>query len=303
MTNPLHELLKRRPTAILDGALATELEGRGAVLDTHLWSARLLADRPELIRAVHLDYLRAGADIVTTASYQATIAGFARAGFVEAEARRLLRRSVELARAACHDAAAGGAPALVAASIGCYGAALADGSEFTGAYDVGEAALMDHHQPQLEALVDAAPDLIAFETIPRLDEALACARLLESAAGACGWISVTCRDERSTRHGEPIEDVVRALDRFERVAAIGVNCTHPAHVEGLLRRAREHTSKPLIVYPSSGETWRDRRWQGSRDPGGLAREARAWTAAGARVIGGCCRITPAHIAALRAALS
>lgn len=308
--NVLARWLAVQPHLVVDGALATELERRGADLRDPLWSARVLVERPELIHQVHLDYFRAGADVATTASYQASFEGFAGRGLGRDEAERLMRLAVRLALDAREQflretggLAPGRQRPLVAASVGPYGAMRADGSEYRGDYGLEEAALMDFHRPRLRVLADAGADLLACETIPCLAEARALARLLQELPGACAWISFSCRDDGHNSQGEPWADCVRALDGFAEVAAIGVNCTAPQHIEALVATARAHTAKPVIVYPNRGEQYDAvaKQWlhvPGS-DPSPFAQQAMAWAHAGARLIGGCCRTTPEDIRALR----
>jgi homocysteine S-methyltransferase len=304
----LQEFLAQQPVMVLDGALATELEARGCDLNDPLWSARVLIESPALIQQVHADYFAAGADVATTASYQATFEGFARRGLGREQAEALMRRSVELARAA-RDAfwtdpahRQGRVRPLVAASVGPYGAMLADGSEYRGHYAIDEAALMDFHRPRMAALLAAEPDLLACETVPCLAEARALARLLAEFPAARAWISFSCRDEKHNCQGEALADCLAELDRFEQVLAVGLNCTAPALVPALLRDAAKATSKPLLVYPNSGEQYdaQGKCWHGPRDAEQFATAAREWHRAGARMIGGCCRTGPADIAAVSA---
>jgi len=304
---PFDAIFAHRPLVVLDGALATELERRGADLNDPLWSARLLIEQPERIREVHLDYFRAGADVATTASYQATFEGFARRGLGADEAAALMRRAVGLAVEArelfwaepAHRA--GRERPLVAASVGPYGAMLADGSEYRGHYGLDEAALMDFHRPRLAVLAAAGADLLACETIPCLAEARALARLLPEFPTVVAWIAFSCRDGRHDCEGEPIAQAVAALEGFEQVVALGVNCTAPEHIDSLLEQMRGATRKPLLVYPNSGERYDAVRkaWHGEASAARFADQARGWHARGARLIGGCCRTTPADIAAVR----
>jgi len=303
--------LARHHHLVLDGALGTELARRGADIDDPLWSARLLIEQPALIREVHLDYYRAGADVATTATYQATFEGFARRGIGHDEAARLMRLAVALAceardlfwrEAQADPAQAHRARPLVAASVGPYGAMLADGSEYRGDYGLSEDELMDFHRERLHVLAEAGADLLACETVPCLVEARALARLLEERPGAEAWISFSCRDGEHVSDGGRFADGVAALDGFAAVAAIGINCTPPQQTESLVRIARAHTAKPIVVYPNAGEQYDavTRTWHGTAHAGGdaLAGAALHWAEAGARLIGGCCRTTPADIAAL-----
>jgi homocysteine S-methyltransferase len=286
---------------VLDGGLASELERRGADLSDPLWSARVLLEDPDLIRSVHEAYVAAGADVLISASYQASVEGFERRGLTTAEGMALIRRSVALAR----EAAAARAGTQVAGSIGPYGAALANGSEYRGHYGVGRNRLAGFHRPRLEALVDAEPDILAIETCPSPDEAGLVLRLLEDLPPVPAWVSYSCRDGGHVSEGQTIEEAIRAVDGHPRLMAIGVNCVAPAHVDELLARMRNTTGLPLVVYPNAGERWdaTARRWVDPSRPFDPATDAPRWRDAGAAFIGGCCRTTPATIAALREALA
>jgi homocysteine S-methyltransferase len=308
--DPLGPFLSAGGALVLDGGLATELEKAGFDLDHALWSARLLRDAPEAVVAVHASYLDAGADCITTASYQATVPGLVREGLTETQARALLLRSVELAQEARaafwadERRRAGRRRPLVAASLGPYGAFLANGAEYTGDYDLDEAGLLAFHRERLRLLAKSGADLLACETIPSAAEARALATLLAETASVRAWVSFSCRDGRRLCDGTPFVQSVRALAPLPQVAAVGVNCTAPDHVEELLRAAASVTAKPLVAYPNSGELYDPlaKVWRGAStaaDWGGLAR---TWRRAGARLIGGCCRTGPRHVEAIRKAL-
>ena len=300
--NPIECMLQAHGVMILDGAMATELEARGCDLADELWSAKILLERPEEIAAVHMDYFLAGADCAVTASYQATVEGFARRGISGERARELLRDSVRLACGARDrfwadpEHRAGRGRPLVAASIGPYGAYLADGSEYRGGYRIGRAELAEFHRERMRILAEGA-DLLACETIPCLEEAVALAELAERETGLFCWVTFSCRDGGHISDGASIEECARALERFERVAAVGVNCTAPEYVEELIVRLRGATSKPVAVYPNSGEQYdpASKTWHGGADGPGFGERAAAWYRAGGRLIGGCCRTTPEDI--------
>ena len=279
---------------VADGGLATELEARGSDLSGSLWSARLLADAPEQVRDAHLAFFRAGAVIATSASYQASFEGFARAGAGRREAARLMRLSVELARAARDAMAGDGRARWVAASAGPYGAALADGSEYRGRYGLSVRELAAWHRPRLEVLAEAGPDVLALETVPDSDEAEALMTAI-SGLGIPAWLSYSIAGER-TRAGQPLAEAFAVAASVPEVVAVGVNCCAPADVPMAIAVAREVTGKPVIVYPNSGEEWDARRRAWTGRPGYSAAQPRQWIAAGARIVGGCCRIRPADIA-------
>ena len=310
-SNPLAPFLKDDAVLILDGGLATELERRGADLNDPLWSAKLLIEKPDLIRDVHLDYFRAGADVATTASYQATFEGLANRGLDQDAAAALMRAAVTLAIDAREEfwsdpANRGGRlKPLVAASIGPYGAMLADGAEYRGDYRLSEDALMEFHRPRMRVLAGSGADLLACETIPCLDEARALARLLAEFPAIGAWISFSCRDGRHDSRGELLAECARALERFDQVLSIGVNCTAPQHIESLVAELEHSTGKPIAVYPNSGEQYdaSTKHWHGCAVSRKFADDAGRWRRAGARLIGGCCRTTPHDIMALKDALS
>jgi homocysteine S-methyltransferase len=282
---------------VLDGGLSNQLADQGCDLDDALWSARLLADAPEQIEAAHTAYVRAGARVLITSSYQATYEGFAARGIARREATVLLRRSVALARAAARDRD----DVWVAASVGPYGAMLADGGEYRGRYGLSVAELERFHRPRMEALAEAGPDVLALETVPDTDEAEALLRIVEG-LGVPAWLSYTVAGA-ATRAGQPLEEAFRIAADTDAVIAVGVNCCAPADATRAVETASATVDRPVVVYPNSGETWVEqaRDWRGGSvfDPA----LAPAWQRAGARLIGGCCRVGPGQISALARSLA
>jgi homocysteine S-methyltransferase len=288
---------------VLDGGLATELNARGFDLSDALWSARLLADAPEAIEEVHLDYFEAGADVAITASYQASYDGFTARGLSRFETDNLLQRSVTLARSARDRFLARhpntGRTLRVAASVGPYGATLHDGSEYRGDYALDETALADFHRARMATLLAAGPDLLACETIPSLLEARAILHVLHEHPSARAWVSFSCRDEAHTSAGDPIAACARLLDAEPQVVAIGINCVSPTLVTSLVRAIATETAKPIVVYPNSGEIWNARAhcWEGTATR--FTSYLDEWMDAGVSWLGGCCRTTPADIRRIR----
>jgi homocysteine S-methyltransferase len=280
---------------ISDGGLATELESRGHDLSDDLWSARLLFDDPGEIVTAHRAFFDAGAMIATTASYQASFDGFAAGGIGRDDAERLMRRSIALA-AAARDEVDG--DRWVAASVGPYGAALANGEEYVGRYGLTVAQLAGWHLPRLEILADAGADVLAIETVPDVDEAEALVGLVRE-LGMPAWLSYTIAGVH-TRAGQPLAEAFAVAADVPEIVAVGVNCCAPSDVLPAIEIARQVTDKPVVVYPNSGEEWDGERrtWVGtSRWSSDLPPQ---WVAAGARIVGGCCRVMPHDIAALAA---
>ncbi|MDN5796501.1 MAG: homocysteine S-methyltransferase [Intrasporangium sp.] len=286
------------PVVVLDGGLSTALEQQGARLGDDLWTARLLAEQPERIAAAHRAYFRAGASVATTASYQASVEGFVGAGYDTAEAWRLIARSVGIAREVRDEAefAARRSGLLVAASVGPYGAVLADGSEYRGRYGVSAQRLRDFHRARLELLAAAGPDLFAVETIPDVDEAEVLVDLLDD-VGLPAWFCYSVRGE-STSAGQPLTQAYAALAGSRAIVAAGVNCSPQADVLGAVTAAVSATRLPAIAYPNRGGSWDSvaKQWAYG-DPIDLALLA-PWIGAGVRYVGGCCGTGPADIAGL-----
>ena len=301
--NPITSILEHYPALVIDGALATELERRGCDLKDDLWSARILLEQPESIRQVHLDYFKAGADCAITASYQATIEGFEKRGLTNEEAITLIQKSVKLAAEARDEfwsdpANRGGrAKPFVAASVGPYGAFLANGSEYRGDYGLSEKELMEFHRPRMRALIEAGADMLACETMPCLIEAQAIAKLLKEFPDTTAWFSFSARDEKHISEGQVFAECVKQLENHRQIAAIGINCTSPSYIPSLIREAAKVTEKPVLVYPNSGESYNAEKndWNGHPVVDSFGEQAREWYKAGARLIGGCCRTTPEDI--------
>ncbi len=308
LSNPFQPFLTRQPFIVLDGALATELEHRGADLRDSLWSAKILLENPDLIYQVHLDYLKAGADVITTASYQASFPGFRQKGIGQKQAEELLQLSVDLAQQAVDDFWQEPAhqharfKPIVAASIGPYGAYLANGSEYHGNYGVSAKVLEDFHRPRIEFLAKAGADVLAFETIPSWQEAQMLNHILSNFSNLKYWLSFNCNSRSDISDGTNFAKILVELNDFENLVAVGINCTAPEYIDPLLQVAQTISHKPLMVYPNSGEIWNteEQCWMHQPNIKSLSEQAWQWHHAGARIIGGCCRTRPEDIRALRA---
>lgn len=284
---------------VLDGGMASELEFLGADISGPLWSAHVLEDAPEKVIAVHRSYIEAGADVLLTAGYQVSRQGYQEFGLDSTRADAALLRSVELA-----DAARAQFPSrsiLIAASLGPYGAALHNGAEYHGNYDCSFDDLVEFHRERVAILAGSDADLLAFETLPSLAEAQAIGEALKPWPNLAAWFTFTCPDPRAANlqvaHGEPLRDCAALAAGFPQTIAVGVNCTHPVWIPSLIAELRQASSKPIVVYPNSGEGWdaEARCWTGHSDPPDFGAQAQRWYSEGAQLIGGCCRTRPSHI--------
>ncbi len=303
-------LLARKGFILLDGGLATELERRGHDLNDPLWSAKVLLEDPGAILAAHLAYLEAGADCVTTATYQATFQGFAARGIGSARAGEILLGAVALAvhardrfRASLPNRGGRLRP-LVAASIGPYGAFLADGSEYRGDYGIGAGDLASFHRRRMHLLAESPADVLACETLPSLEEARVLAALAGEVPEKPAWFSFTCRDDGHLSDGTPISEVAGWAEDTAGVSAVGVNCTEAAFVPGLIGALGAGTRKPVMAYPNAGGAWgaETKRWGRAEEVADWGAACLRWIAAGAVGVGGCCRVGPEDIRRMKAVL-
>ncbi|ALC08293.1 homocysteine S-methyltransferase [Lactiplantibacillus plantarum] len=299
----LTEQLNRGPV-VSDGAMATELEKRGVATNSALWSATAMLDHPDAIQTVHQSYLDAGAKIMTTNTYQANVPAFEQAGIAAAQARQLIQQAVTIAHTA-RDASHV-TDAVIAGSIGPYGAYLADGSEYTGAYQLTPSAYQDFHRERLALIMAAGVDVLALETMPRLDEVQALVQLITTTwTQQPYWVSFSIKDPQTLCDGTSLAVAAKWVAAQPNVVAVGVNCTTLENIAPALTTLKAAVAVPLIVYPNSGDQYDPvtKTWQETHLSHQFASFVPQWLAAGARIIGGCCRTTPKDIATVARALS
>lgn len=298
MSNPI----SFNQNIIIDGALASELQRRGCDLNDSLWSAKVLIEQPDLIRQVHYDYFKAGADCATTASYQASPLGFAKKEISLDESIKLIKKSVELAQQAKEQyltQIGKNKPLFIAGSVGPYGAYLADGSEYTGNYQLSEEEFIEFHQIRIQALIDAKADILACETLPNFAEIKALVKVLKQYPTMTAWFSFTLKDANHLSDGTPLKEVIDYLNNVDQVVSVGINCIALEEVTAALTVLQTLTRKPLIVYPNSGEQYdpTTKQWHKNHQHNcTFKNQLPTWLKLGAKLIGGCCQTTPKDIA-------
>jgi homocysteine S-methyltransferase len=279
------------------------LERQGCDLNQKLWSAKLLDSNPEAIILAHLAYLEAGAQCIITSSYQATLPGFMAIGYDKSSSSGLIVKSVQLAEEARNRFLSVNPHAskpLIAASIGPYGAYLADGSEYRGDYDISDQALRGFHEPRIKLLATTTADILACETIPSLREAKVLSELLEK-INKPAWVSFSCKDGKHISDGTPIEQCAAFFAHHPNVFAIGVNCTSPEFISELIRSMKTKSGKKkIVVYPNSGAVYHaeSKTWSGLSDVSSCELMVKEWMDLGADIIGGCCGIGPDQVKAM-----
>lgn len=307
MTNLLLDDLKNQKTLILDGAMATELEKRGVDTDSELWSAAALMNDPQAVKDVHKSYFESGADVAITNTYQANLEAFEAIGYTKDQASEMIVKAVKLAQSARDDFYSSLSDAarkqrashpLIAGSVGPFGAYLADGSEYTGDYDLSQGEYQVFHEPRMRLMAEAGVDLFAFETQPNFDEAKAIASLLETRfANYTGWLSFSIKDSEHLCDGTPLKDAIAYFETQPQIVAVGVNCTRMENIESAVKVIKSVTKKPIVVYPNNGDIYNPetKTWKSNPSAISFSEVAPKWVEAGARIVGGCCRTTPEDI--------
>jgi len=271
---------------ILDGATGTELERRGVATRLPLWSAGALDSDPELVRQIHADYVASGVDAVTANTFRTQRRTLAHAGIAD-RAEELTRRAVALARSAAGDRAwvLGSSPTLE----DCYHPERVPDA----------AALALEHREHAHNLARAGVDAILVETMNTQRGCVAALRAARE-AGAPALASYVCWDGARLLSGESLADALRSA-ADEAACAVLVNCLPPSNADACLDVLAAQPL-PFGIYPNLGEPEDELGFRRSEhvSPERFAELAAGWASRGARLLGGCCGTTPAHLAALAA---
>ncbi|RXJ88023.1 homocysteine S-methyltransferase [Arcobacter sp. CECT 8985] len=306
----IDEILKTQKAVILDGALGTQIQKNGYDVNDKLWSAKYLDENIEVISQVHRQYLEAGADCIITSSYQASIEGFIQKGFTSQRAKELIKKSIEIAKETVDEFWQNTQnkntriKPIVAASIGPYGAYLADGSEYSGDYKISKESLKEFHKKRLEIIIiKTNPDILAIETIPSFYEASVICDLLEELdCKIPAWVTFSAKDGFKTNANDDIKKCMSYLQNHKFIHALGVNCTAPQYILKLIKNIKEVSTKPIVIYPNGGSRYNPitKEWEkGELSSKEFSKLAYLWYEKGARVIGGCCETTPDEISEIR----
>lgn len=299
MNPQIESLFNSNHPVVIDGGLSNVLEAKGCNLNHKLWTAKLIEENPEVLIQTHLDYIKAGAQIIATASYQASFPGLNEEGYSSDDAEDIMIKSVELAQEAIRRSKSED-DILIAASLGPYGAYLADGSEYRGNYSISKDELIDFHAERLAFFNHSNADLLAFETIPSFEEAEVISDLLKESPKPA-WVSFSCHDDERINDGTPLSAAAAIFSEHPKVFAVGINCTHPKYISSLIDEIKGTVpSKQVLIYPNSGEVYdaSTKTWLALSEPLDFANLTKKWVSQGANMVGGCCRIGPEHIAKL-----
>ena len=300
-------LEKSKKIKILDGGLACDLFINGNVdkeslNNDPLWIGRVLFENPDEIKMAHRRFIRAGCDVITTGSYQCSVAGFLKhTPLSEEKAKQLIGSTVDIAKEAILEEKCG-REIEIAASISPYGATLHDFSEYNGSYIDGlsEKDLMEFHFPNVITFLKKDVKLFAVETCPALKEARAILKLIECSPEVKAWVSFTTTDGHATAYGDDFRQVFSELSQNKQVIAVGVNCCLTEHVlkaaceaEG---RLGDHQS--FIAYPNKFVS--NEKGYASKGSVPWRPYVKSWLETGIfGYVGGCCMVEPKDISTLK----
>lgn len=288
------ERLTEKPVLLLDGAMGTELFRRGVNTRLPIWSAEALIENPEMVRDIHIDYIRAGAEIITTNTFRTTARALGKKGFSD-HAKELTSLAVDLAKQARDQSANG--DVWIAGSVApledCYEPDLMPDSE----------TAFREHSEFIAWLVNSGVDFILIETMNTIQETIAAVRAAKEHQLPI-FVSWTCGSDGKILSGENIEDAVSKLENYSPAAFL-VNCTPAKDIPSALRKMRNVTNKPLGAYANVGKAEPIFGWEFTHELNisSYADEAEIWIQQGAKIVGGCCGTTPDHIAELKRRLT
>jgi methionine synthase I (cobalamin-dependent) len=267
---------------VADGAMGTMLYEHGVFLNRCFDELNLA--EPSLVRQVHEEYVKAGADLVETNTFGANRLKLSKYGLAN-EVGQINRSGVRIAKEAA------GGNVLVAGSIGPLGCELTEHSPVT------RREAQEIFREQGTALVEAGVDLLILETFLSEEELLIAVKAVGELADVPIIAQMTVSENGETIYGEPIEQAISKISREPAVAAVGLNCSvGPSGMLSSLERIRPVTTKPIAVQPNAGMP---RLVEGRQlymsTPEYMAEYAKRFLEKGARIIGGCCGTTPDHI--------
>lgn len=298
-----NRIIQQLDTKILvsDGGMGTEIEKLNIIKNPELWSSDALINHPNAIYKIHQAYLKSGANILTTATYQANPIFLKAQHAILSNGHTLIGRAVDIVKKVKTDFVNANPfeqQPLIAGSVGPYGAYLNDGSEYTGNYDLTIDTLKKFHYPHLKLLAENDVDFFAFETIPNFTEATALNDLLrESFPNSMAWLSLSINDNLDLCDDTPLAKVLNYIADNPQIFAIGVNCTNIENINPIIQILKTHTSKAIVVYPNNGDIYNkeEGKWIPRADSPSFTEVVPTWIKSGATIIGGCCRTTPKDI--------
>jgi len=273
---------------LLDGSMSFPLEKKGYNLHDKLWTGKALINDPDLIKNIHKGYIEAGADFISTATYQISFNRLEEMEYHPAEIKKIFQKSVDLVKEAILESKSKKEIKIVG-SFGPYASFDPEASEYVGEYNVSYNAIMNFHLNNIRIIEETDLDIILYETIPCLREIEILSKILSHSSKEI-WISVTCNENIEFRDGSSFEEACKIISNIENVTTMGINCFSPLLVNKAINKLKKYSNKKTLVYPNSGEIYnpKDKFWSGKNDYNDLM--IKNWLSLSPDIIGGCCRV-------------
>ena len=273
---------------LLDGSMSFPMEQLGYNLKNKLWTGKALINNPDLIKDIHKGYIDAGADFISTSTYQISFDRLKNMGYQSEEIKKIFQKSVDIVKDAIEESKLKKEIKIVG-SFGPYASYDPEASEYIGEYDSTDIEIKKFHLNNIRIIEETDLDIILYETIPCLREIKILSEALSHSTKEI-WISITCNEEMEFRDGSSFKDACEIISKIEKITTMGINCFSPLLVKKAIDLLKKYSNKKILIYPNSGEIYnpKERFWTGNNEFNNSM--IKNWLSLYPDIIGGCCRI-------------
>jgi len=282
---------------LLDGSMSFPMEHLGYNLKNKLWTGMALISDPDIIKNIHKDYINAGADYISTSTYQVSYDRLQNMGYQSSEIKKVFQKSVDLVKEAIKESGSKKEIKIVG-SFGPFASYDPNASEYVGKYNSTDDEIKNFHLNNINIIEETDLDIILYETIPCLREIKILSKILSQTNKEI-WISITCNENIEFRDGSSFKEACKIISQIEQITTLGINCFSPLLVEKALKELKKYSNKKTLVYPNSGEKYnpKDKYWSGKNEFNNLM--IKNWLSLSPDIIGGCCRVGYNNIKKMR----
>ena len=282
---------------LLDGSMSFPMEHLGYNLKNKLWTGMALISDPDIIKNIHKDYINAGADYISTSTYQVSYDRLQNMGYQSSEIKKVFQKSIDLVKEAIKESRSKKEIKIVG-SFGPFASYDPNASEYVGKYNSTDDEIKNFHLNNINIIEETDLDIILYETIPCLREIKVLSKVLSQTNKEI-WISITCNENIEFRDGSSFKEACKIISQIEQITTLGINCFSPLLVEKALKELKKYSNKKTLVYPNSGEKYnpKDKYWSGKNEFNNLM--IKNWLSLSPDIIGGCCRVGYDNIKKMR----
>jgi homocysteine S-methyltransferase len=282
---------------LLDGSMSFPLEQLGYNLKNKLWTGMALISDPDIIKNIHKDYINAGADYISTSTYQVSYDRLQNMGYQSSEIKKVFQKSVDIVKEAIKESRSKKEIKIVG-SFGPFASYDPNASEYVGKYNSTDDEIKNFHLNNINIIEETDLDIILYETIPCIREIKILSKILSQTNKEI-WISITCNENIEFRDGSSFKEACKIISQIDQITTLGINCFSPLLVEKALKKLKKYSNKKTLVYPNSGEKYnpKDKYWSGKNEFNNLM--IKNWLSLSPDIIGGCCRVGYNNIKKMR----